>query len=393
MKKLVLAGAVGAALAMISAANAEVSVYGKAHVSIDSLSNGDESFIYVSNNSSRIGFKASEEIDGGLKASFSAEQTITMDGAGTSVFDRETYVSLGGGFGSFAVGKIDTPTKEVGRKVDFFNDQIGDSRNLIQQSTNLEAAGHSSATLCAGLKDAAAAVGATPAVVATTPTLAACKASLKAKNVGYDSRFGNMITYTTPEMGGFGAKVAFVPEDGTKKASGFDVAVDYTGGPLFVGFSYATHGKGMNASLASAGSDETESGLRLAASYAIGDFKVAGLFESLKDIGGFKDLNTTVIGVGASFKLGAGMVKGQLYKADEYKDMPKTGATLIALGYDHALSKNSSVYVAIAVTNNEDKAKYGMAGAGHGANPGVATDTAGNSESPSGVSFGMVTKF
>lgn len=381
MKKSILAVAVGAALAMAGAANAEVSVYGKAHVSIDSLNDGDESFIYVSSNNSRIGFKASEDIDGGLKAGFFAEQTITMDGIGTTVFDRETYVSLGGGFGSFAVGKIDTPMKNLGRKIDFFGDQIGDARNLTAQSNSLEGIGFTVADYCAGL------------TTTTTPTLAACTASVKAKNVGYDARPGNMITYTTPDMGGIAATVAFMPEDGTKKGSGFDVAVNYTAGPLFVGAAYETHGKGMNASLASAGSDETESGMRLGASFGMGDLKVAGLFQSLKNIGGFKDFDTTVIGVGASFKLGAGAVKGQLYKADKYKDTSKTGATMIALGYDHSLSKNTQVYAAYAVTNNDDNAGYSMAGAGRSANPKVATDSSGNSESPSGLSFGMITKF
>ena len=100
MKKSTLAVAVGAALVMAGAAHAEVSVYGKAHVSIDSLDNGDKSYIYVSSNSSRIGFKASEDIEGGLKAGFLAEQTITMDGAGTSVFDRETYVEYANGYSS-----------------------------------------------------------------------------------------------------------------------------------------------------------------------------------------------------------------------------------------------------------------------------------------------------
>ncbi len=381
MKKSALVVAVSAALVMAGAAHADVSVYGKAHVSIDSLDNGDDSFIYVSSNSSRIGFKASEDLDGGMKLGFLAEQTITMDGAGASVFDRETYVSLGGGFGSFAVGKIDTPMKTLGRKIDFFGDQIGDSRNLIQQSFSLEGLGFTAGDICTGLSGA------------TTPTLAQCTAAIKVKNVGYDARPGNMITYTTPDMGGISATVAYMPEDGTKDASGFDLAVNYTGGPLFVGLAYETHGKGMNSGLANAGADESETGFRLGASFTQGDMKVAGLYQSSTDIGGFKDLNTSILGVGASYKLGAGLVKGQLYKADKYKDSSKTGATMIALGYDHSLSKNTTVYAAYAVTNNDDGGMYSVAGGGHGANPGVATDSSGNSESPSGLSFGVITKF
>ena len=379
MKKSTLAVAVGAALVMAGAAHAEVSVYGKAHVSIDSLDNGDKSYIYLSSNSSRIGFKAWEDIEGGLKAGFLAEQTIVMDGTGTSVFDRETYVSLGGGFGSFAVGKIDTPMKSLGRKIDFFGDQIGDSRNLIAQSFSGADLGITSTKIC------------TEMGITTGPALAPCLAAaatvLKAKNIGFDARPGNMITYTTPDMGGIGATVAFIPEDGTKDASGFDVGVNYTSGPLFVGGAYETHGKGMN------GGGESESGIRLGASFGMGDLKVAGMFQSSKNIYGFKDLNNTVMGVGASFKLGAGAVKGQIYKANKYKDEPKSGATMIALGYDHTLSKNTSVYAAYAVTNNEDDGMYSVAGGGHGSNPGVFVNTSGKSQSPKGLSFGMITKF
>jgi len=367
MKKSVLAVAVGAAMAMAGAANADVSVYGKAHVSIDSLNNGDESFIYVSSNSSRIGFKASEDLDGGMKLGFLAEQTIEMDSVGAKVFDRETYLSLGGGFGTAMVGKIDSPMKSLGRKIDFFGDQIGDSRNLTAQSLSLTTL-YGSQTAC----------------VADGFTAALCNA----KSVGYDARPNNVIAYTTPDMSGVGVTVAFMPEDGVKDGSGFDLALNYTGGPLFVGFAYESHGKGMGAG----GEDET--GLRLGASFTQGDMKVAGMYQSSTDIGGFKDLNTSIIGVGASFKLGAGAVKGQLYKADKYKDSSKTGATMIALGYDHTLSKNTSVYAAYAVTNNDDYGRYSVAGAGHGANPGAyVTPTTLKAESPSGLSFGVVTKF
>ncbi len=343
MKKSILVVAVGAALAMTGAANADVSVYGKAHVSVDSLNNGDKSYIYVSSNSSRIGFKASEDLDGGMKLGFLAEQSITMDGVGTKVFDRETYLSLGGGFGTAMIGKIDTPMKALGRKIDFFGDQIGDARNLTALSDG---------------------------------------------TVGFDARPSDMITYSLPDMSGVGATVAFIPEDGTKNGSGYDLAANYAAGPLFVGFAYESHGKGMNPG------GEVESGMRLGASFTQGSMKVAGLFQSAKNIGGSKDLNNTIFGVGGSFKLGAGAIKGQLYKANKFKDTSKTGATLIALGYDHTLSKNTLVYAAFAVTNNEDNGEYSMAGAGHGENPGVYVNpTSGKSESPSGISFGVVTKF
>lgn len=400
MKKSIIAIAVGTALAAAGAAQAEVTVYGRGDVSIDSQNNGDESFIYISSNSSRIGFKAMEEIEGGLKAGFVAEQTITMDGVGASVFDRNTYVSLGGGFGSIILGKIDTPVKTLGRKIDFFSTQIGDSRNIIQLQATGASLGFSDSDCTANGDGTGAAL--------TGSALTKCQALDTAKGFGADAR-PQGISYTTPDMGGVTAVVMFTPEDGTKDASAFSLGVNYAQGPILVGFGYESHGEGLglgakiaavNTNYATFIGDEldSETVMRLGGSFSFGDAKVAALFQSVSSLGGLKDNDLTSYGVGGSYKIGAGTVKAQVYMAGEIDCGTdcgdKTGATMIALGYDHSLSKSTTVYAAYSVTNNDDAAGYNAAGAGsHSASAGVAVDSSGNSESPSAISFGMVTKF
>ena len=69
MKMKLIAVAVGAALAVPAVAMADVTVYGRAHVSVDFLDDGaDYSETNLSSNSSRLGFKGNHEINPNLKA-------------------------------------------------------------------------------------------------------------------------------------------------------------------------------------------------------------------------------------------------------------------------------------------------------------------------------------
>ena len=68
MKMKLIAVAVGAALAVPAVAMADVTVYGRAHVSVDFLDDGaDYSETNLSSNSSRLGFKGNHEINPNLK--------------------------------------------------------------------------------------------------------------------------------------------------------------------------------------------------------------------------------------------------------------------------------------------------------------------------------------
>src|SRR5690554_7688406 len=79
MKKKLIAIAVGAAAVMPALALADVSIYGRAHVSVDFLDDGaDYSETNLSSNSSRIGFKGDHEINPSLKAFFQIEQEINF---------------------------------------------------------------------------------------------------------------------------------------------------------------------------------------------------------------------------------------------------------------------------------------------------------------------------
>ena len=81
LRKHIAGFAVTALAAAIPAvAMADVSIYGRAHVSVDFLDDGaDYSETNLSSNSSRLGFKGDPEINSSLSAFFQIEQQKTKN--------------------------------------------------------------------------------------------------------------------------------------------------------------------------------------------------------------------------------------------------------------------------------------------------------------------------
>lgn len=134
MKKTLLALVIASVLP--AAAFADVTVYGKANVSVqnaDEKATGDK--IELVSNASRIGVKGAEEVNSGLKVIYQFEyQTEVDDGTnGTQTFgQRNIYVGLQGSAGTIMAGHFDTPTKVAQEKVDLFNDLEGDITQIFK---------------------------------------------------------------------------------------------------------------------------------------------------------------------------------------------------------------------------------------------------------------------
>jgi predicted porin len=116
MKKIVAVSLVlasGAAFAQSS-----VTLYGIADMNIASRKSADTGKRTTQVNSSgiyesRIGFKGSEDLGGGLKANFQLEQGIAMNTGATNGFSRQSWVGLSGGFGTFKAGKAWSAFDEI----------------------------------------------------------------------------------------------------------------------------------------------------------------------------------------------------------------------------------------------------------------------------------------
>jgi predicted porin len=375
MNKKFLTAAIAAALIAPTAALAEVTVYGKLHMSLDYADTntavaagavGNKANLGLSSNSSRIGFKGSEDLGGGMKAVWQIESRVDAEegGSGDSyttggLATRNTYLGLAGEFGTFLVGKHDTPLKMVGRKFDVFGDTMADTRNLLGNS---KAGG--------GV-------------------------------VGFDMRAPNVIAYITPNFSGFSAVLAYVTGAGNagkdfdnNKFDAFSLNASYANGPLYVAGAYENHSKeiGQVLGTATGAGKNSASAWRLGASFKFGDATVGGMWEQLEDAD-YVDAKRSAGTLFGTYSFGSETVKLAYTAAGKWEkggtDVANSDAALIAVGLDHKLSKRTKAYVQYAAMTNENGASYTIGGGGFGDKlGGVAAG-----KDPSAFSVGLIHKF
>ncbi len=344
MNKNILAIAIAAAVAAPSAF-AAATVYGNAHMSVNSVSgvnasttttgavNGASTGITnVTSNSSFLGVKGSEDLGAGMKAVYQMEFGVNLDGeTGGLASSRNTFVGLGGGFGTVLVGRHDSPIKMVGRKYDVFGDQVGNNRVILGNYSNGTA-------------------GTTNTV--TTSHLV-------------DGRHNNVIAYATPTFGGFNALIAYVPgADATSNGNeNFDSAANkinawsanamYKAGNFDAGLGYITASNVLDKS-APAGGDTAFTATRLGAGYTFGAARINGIYQTNDYVSGTSVKALSSYGIGGTYKVtAAGTVKAQYMITDNTRNN-KDGANSITVGYDHAMSKNTTVYAVYAAVDNNN---------------------------------------
>ncbi|MBU0621816.1 MAG: porin [Gammaproteobacteria bacterium] len=341
MNKKLIAIAVAAALAP-AAAMADITVYGRVHASLDSTSGvaSNTNNLALNDNSSRFGVKGSEALDGGLSALFQLETGVSYSGTATTFANgnRDSYIGLTGGFGTFLAGRLPAANQFV-YDSNLFGDQLGDAANF----TNVGTPGRATSALHY----------VAPAFGPVTVALTVLTASAMSDN-------GLAPGKTSP-----GIKVSYADNGVTASLTTF--------------------------SLSNGAASETKMApLSLAGSYDFGMGKVSAQYVKAKTTVGGADANTTkVINVGASFKVSDNdTAKVQISKASESLSAASDGATMLAVGFDHALSKKTGVYVVYAKVSNDAAGTYTMDNWGHQSRLTVAAG-----EDPSGFGVGLTHNF
>ena len=110
MKKTLVAVA---AMAAVTGAMADATIYGTIDAAYTSSkavtsatnTNKTTSIGATNNGNSAIGFKGSEDLGGGLKASFQQEIGLSTDQNDTSYENRNSFIGLSGGFGDVKIGR------------------------------------------------------------------------------------------------------------------------------------------------------------------------------------------------------------------------------------------------------------------------------------------------
>jgi predicted porin len=351
------------------AVRGNIEIYGQAKISYDMIDTGtkspaaDDTLHKVSTNSSRLGFKGAEDLGDGMNAVFQVELGVNLDGTQTTVvssvtpspvtskttdIDKITYRNTFAGIrhkdiGTVLFGIHDTPYKLSTGKLDLFGDTMADY-NAVIGNVN----GSSNFDLRA--KD----------------TVAFLSSSWSGISIG----LSRSVTGSESNNNGAG---------NTNLTS---ASVTYDAKPVFVTAAYEVHKNGYT----SWDSDAYQNtGAKIGAGAVFGGTKVGAVYEKIDDDKPNSDKTRAALYVAASQTFGKETIKIAFGKADD-GDNPatKTGATMMAAGIDHSLSKRTTVYALYAKTKNDENAAYGL---GQGGAGGSFTPAAG--EDPSVVSFGI----
>jgi len=314
-------------------------------------------------NSSRLGFRGTEDLGGGLAASFWLEGAINNDdGTGTSNgaqnWQRRSTVSLSGGFGEVRLGRDYVPT--------FWNDTVFDPFGTNGVGTNLIMTANNN-------------LGTTgPAAIG----FAANNNYVRASNsIGY---------FLPPNLGGFYGQLMYSFNEQNKYDPGTltpNVAnnsragrwlggrVGYANGPLDVALAY---GDSTVADAYYAGLTAQQKIWNLGGSYDFGPVKLFGEYSHTKqsvDNSGLAFLTNVEPSLkgwllGATVPVGPGLIRFAYsnVKYDRNLTIPTfltTGdpkADKWALGYVHNLSKRTALYATVARINNKNGADLTVGG-------------------------------
>jgi predicted porin len=339
-------------------------------------------------NTSRIGFRGTEDLGGGLAASFWLEAPISNDDGqqGIATFARRSTVSLSGGFGEVRLGRDYTPT--------FWNDTVFDPFGTNGVGSNL-------------INTANSGFGNFGSPTASVGSFA---------NVGTSNyvRASNTIGYfLPPNLGGFYGQVQYGFAEKTKYSPGLatppDVANNsrqgryvggrfgYANGPLDVAIAYGSSTVGDSYF---DGTTTNVNTLNLGASYDFGPVKLFTELSQAKHktdfdsefVSGSASLTSTKLNgwlFGVTVPVGAGLIRaaysGVRYKTPDGNPLfedPK--ANKLALGYVHNLSKRTALYTTIARISNKNYAGLTVGGPAFVTSGGVFTP-----KTSTGYDFGI----
>lgn len=311
-------------------------------------------------NSSRLGFRGTEDLGGGLAASFWLEAGMNNDdgtgkNGGALDFGRRSTVSLSGPFGEVRLGRDYTPTHNNHGDFDPFGTN-GVGGSLVYSATEVTATPGGSGAFAGN---------------------------------GNNTRSSNSIGYFLPPgLGGLYGQVMYgfaenVKTDGLVSRPIGQFAggrIGYAAGGLNVALAYS-ESTARNV-VAAANINVPESvvkTLNLGASYDFGAVKLWGQATRLKDVvesGPRPDAELTGYLLGVTAPVGAGLLRASYgsvkydYNLGAGQALPK--AKKLALGYIHNLSKRTAIYASVARISNKDGSRLSVGG------PAVYSDATGN---------------
>ena len=318
-----------------------------------------------------IRFSGTEDLGGGLRALWQVENGVSLDGRsdqGALQFGgRDSWLALQGGFGTFRIGQISTPVGAMaGAVMSAQSGRTGDIRNLITAgqtsgasvSRNVNAGGDPflDNANCGGAASCAPAnsfsvVRRSPAIQYVSPTFSGVTGTL---------------WYELPEQKNGTATGSPV----SRKPSVLSGTVTYSAGPLLAGIGYQQH-RGLRFDTNAPVGSRNDLKDRIWAFGGSYDFKVVkvGVVHSRLNTGDSAavadqplDNNMRAWGINVTAPVGNGEVQVG-YARQKWTDngaWDQNDSKQFTLGYQHNLSKRTSLVAAYSKITNEARKGHGF---------------------------------
>jgi predicted porin len=299
MKRTLIIAALTTLAAGATWAQSSVTIYGRLNLSAENQKNvavAGQTVRVLQNSASRLGFKGTEDLGGGLKANFILEHGFNPDTgtAAASFWGRQSELNLSGGFGTFRLGNF--TSEAYFATADYISNHNHDT------------------------------------------------GTSEDKLYAYLGRNGNKIAYRSPDLGGFTAEAAVSAAESTGKFRTYDLALNYGAGDLHVGLGYEKA--------------DTAKQIALSGAYTFGPVTLGAYVQ--RDTDGYgKGLgNRTNTRVSAMYALGNNEFHANVGRAGAYSKLKNSAASQLTLGYNYNLSKRTKLYSFFSKVNNGDNLSY-----------------------------------
>jgi predicted porin len=327
-----LAAALVIAFPLVAHAQSNVSIYGIMDAAVSSEDNGvDRHTVINSGNqsSSRIGFRGTEELGGGMKAMFNIEAGVSIDtgNADSALFGRRSVVGLEGDFGSVTVGREYTPIAAVAGATDITGQGL--------YGSNLSAFNY------------------------------------------LTRRESNSVNYKSVSMSGFKLDAVYGAGEKTTGPSNDlkGVALEYANGPVYFGAGYHTLKNAV---------DGSAKEYAFGTAYTMGDLVFMANYLAADPVGADNKFSQVNLGASKAFEANTFYVNLQQNKIGN-----GAKGNAFTLGYTYALSKRTNVYTSYASMRNNALATFAL----NASSTKVAPPAAALGADPSTFTVGIRHKF
>jgi len=307
----------------------------------------------VDASNSRIGFRGTEALGGGLSAIWQIESTVPIDQGGGLLATRDSFVGLRGGFGTVRLGNMETVYKSLGDPLGILGISSG---NFVSMS-NIISSRMPFGTSSAG---------------------------------SFHLRRSNSVLYNSPEFGGFQLSATYGPDEsrtGNLNADLWSVGVEYKRGPIEASLAHEIHndffagskGVGSSSPVANpttgAGSVHSkDKSTRATVLYSIGGAKIQANISTIEfgESGGaagkFQDYKNTRWSLTWQQAWGGPWRTSVAYGSSSAGNCSLVGGAacttngldgnMLTLGADYSFSKRTALFVLYSRINNGSASQY-----------------------------------